>query len=109
MEETSGTGKTAMKWQGHWVFGWDTMAKAYRGTMISTMGDMTEMKGTLDGSKLTWETGEMKGLPQGMPTKARVTLDATDAKAIKFTEEGYLNGKWVTTGTAVHKPSGGAK
>jgi hypothetical protein len=106
IEETTGTGKTAMKWAGHLVFGWDGMAKGYRGTMTSTMGDMTEMKGTLDGTKLTWETGEMKGMPPGAPTKGRITLDAADPKAIKFTEEGYMNGKWVITGTATHKPAG---
>ena len=34
----------------------------------------------------------------------RFTEDATDPKAIKFTEEGMVGGKWVVRGTAVRKP-----
>ena len=105
IEDSSGTGKTAMKWIGHWVFGYDVMAKGYRGTMTDNMGTMMPLKGTLDGAKLTWESGEMK-VPN-MPTKMRFTEDATDPKAIKFTEEGMVGGKWVVRGTATHKPSGG--
>ena len=37
---TTGTGKTAMKWMGHWVFGYDVTAKGYRGTMSDNMGMM---------------------------------------------------------------------
>jgi hypothetical protein len=107
IDETSGTGKTAMKWMGHWVFGYDFGQKGYRAFMTDNWGTMTPFKGTLEGTKLTWESiGEMKG-PPGMPTKMRVTLDATDPKAIKFTEEGFLNGKWMVRGTATHKVAGG--
>jgi hypothetical protein len=74
--------------------------------MTSTMGDQTQMKGTLEGSKLVWENIEEMKIP-GMPSKSRITLDATDPKAIKFTEEGYLQGKWVPMGMATHKVSGG--
>src|SRR5262245_22331061 len=62
-EETTGTGKTAMKWSGHWVFGWDFMAKGYRGVMTSTMGNQMRMKGTLEGAKLTWETMDEVKIP----------------------------------------------
>jgi len=108
IEDTAGTGKTAMKWMGHWVFGWDFMAKGYRGVMTSSMGNQLRMKGTLEGAKLTWETMDEVKIPN-MPSKARFVLDATDPKAIKFTEEGFMNGKWVLMGTATHKVAGGAK
>ena len=107
IEEIVGSGKQSMKWNGHWVFGYDFLAKGYRGTMTSTMGDQTQMKGTLEGSKLVWENIEEMKIP-GMPSKSRITLDATDPKAIKFTEEGYLQGKWVPMGMATHKVAGGA-
>ncbi|MDB4965090.1 MAG: hypothetical protein JWN44_779 [Myxococcales bacterium] len=107
IEEVTGTGKTAFKWMGHWMFGYDVMAKGYRGVMLDNMGMMAPMKGTLDGSKLTWESmNEMKGGPPGMPTKMRFAMDATDAKNIKFTEDGWVGGKWVTRGTGVHKVVG---
>lgn len=105
IEDTAGTGKTAMKWAGHLVFGWDFAAKGYRGTITDNMGMQVAFKGTLEGAKLTWETvGEMK-VPN-MPTKSRMTLDATDPKAIKFTEEGMMGGKWVPMSSSVHKVAG---
>jgi hypothetical protein len=106
IEETTGTGKTAMKWIGHWMFGYDLMAKGYRGVMLDNMGSMVPMKGTLEGTKLTWESmNDMKG-PPGMPTKIRFAMDAADPKNIKFTEDGMVGGKWVTRSTGVHKLSG---
>ncbi len=103
--ETTGSGKQAMKWTGHWVFGWDFLSKSYRGTMTSTMGDQMAMKGTLEGAKMVWESaGELKG-PPGTPSKFRITEDASEPKAIKFTDEAFVDGKWVTTGTAVEKPT----
>jgi hypothetical protein len=108
IDETAGTGKTAMHWMGHLVIGYDTMAKGYRAVMTDNMGTMSRMKGTLDGKKMVWESmDEMKGGPPGMPTKERVTDDVTDPKAEKMTFEGYVNGKWVPTGSGTAKVSGG--
>jgi hypothetical protein len=102
IEESAGTGKTAMKWMGHWVFGYDALAKGYRGVMVDNMGMMMPMKGTLDGAKMTWESATEMKVPN-MPSKMRFTEDATDPKNIKFTEEGEMNGKWMERSTAVHK------
>jgi hypothetical protein len=108
IDETTGTGKTAMKWMGHMVFGYDMMAKAYRSYMTDSMGMSGRMKGTLDGTKMVWESmDEMKGGPPGMPTKMRVTEDFTDPKTEKLTFEGWMGGKWVPTGTATMKNAAG--
>lgn len=108
IEMTTGTGKTAMKWMGHLVMGYDTMAKGYRAVMTDTMGMMARMKGTLDGKKMVWESmDEMKNAPPGMPSKERVTDDATDAKEEKMTFEGWMNGKWMPTGSGSFKTAGG--
>lgn len=104
IQETTGKGKQAMKWQGHWVFGYDFAEKGYRGTMTDNFGMQVPLKGTLEGSKLTWESGEVQMM--GHPTKIRITEDATDPKAIKFTSEHEMNGKWVVDETAVHKTRG---
>jgi len=104
IEMTEGSGKTAMKWMGHLVMGYDTMAKGYRAVMTDNMGMMGRMKGTLEGSKMVWESmDEMKGAPPGMPTKERVTDDASDPKGEKMTFEGWMGGKWVPTGSGTFK------
>jgi hypothetical protein len=102
IDETMGAGAKAMKWAGHWVFGYDNVAKAYRGVMTDNFGMMERMKGSLDGSKLTWESQDEMKIPN-MPSKSRITLDATDPKNIKFTEEAFIDGKWTVHGTATHK------
>jgi len=104
IEMSMGTGKAAMKWMGHLVMGYDTMAKGYRAVMTDNMGTMGRMKGTLDGKKMVWETmEEMKNAPPGMPTKERVTDDATDPKEEKMTFEGWMGGKWMPTGSGSFK------
>ena len=108
IEMTEGSGKTAMKWMGHLVMGYDTMAKGYRAVMTDNMGMMGRMKGTLEGQKMVWESmDEMKGGPPGMPTKERVTDDASDPKVEKMTFEGWMGGKWVPTGSGTFKSGGG--
>src|SRR6478672_2021234 len=37
IEMSTGTGKAAMKWMGHLVMGYDTMAKGYRAVMTDNM------------------------------------------------------------------------
>lgn len=104
IDMTTGTGKTAMKWMGHLVMGYDTMAKGYRAVMTDNMGMMGRMKGTLEGKKMVWESmDEMKGGPPGMPSKERVTDDATDPKSEKMTFEGEINGKWMPMGSGAFK------
>lgn len=109
VEMSTGTGKAATKWMGHLVMGYDTMAKGYRAVMTDNMGMMGRMKGTLEApGKMIWESmDEMKGGPPGMPTKERVTDDATEPKAEKMTFEGWMGGKWVQTGSGTFK--GGSK
>jgi hypothetical protein len=102
IDSSTGAGAKAVKWAGHWVFGYDNQAKAYRGVMTDNFGLMARMKGSLEGSKLTWESMDETKIPN-MPSKSRITLDATDPKNIKFTEEGFMGGKWTVQATATHK------
>jgi hypothetical protein len=106
IDMTTGTGKTAMKWMGHLVFGYDTMAKGYRAVMTDNMGMMGRMKGTLDGKKMVWESMDEMKVPN-MPSKERVTDDATDPKSEKMTFEGMMGGKWMPMGTGSFKNAGG--
>lgn len=102
IDMSTGTGKTATKWMGHLVFGYDTMAKGYRAVMTDNFGMMGRMKGTLDGKKMVWESMDEMKVPN-MPSKERVTDDASDPKAEKMTFEGYMNGKWMPMGSGEFK------
>ena len=102
IDMTTGTGKTAMHWMGHLVMGYDTMAKGYRAVMTDNMGMMGRMKGTLEGAKMVWESMDEVKIP-GMPTKERVTDDATDPKVEKMTFEGMMGGKWTPMGSGSFK------
>lgn len=104
IQETWGKGKQATKWEGNFLFGYDLGEKAYRGVMTDNFGMQTPVKGTLEGNKLTWESGEVKMM--GHSTKIRVTEDATDPKKIQYTSEHQVNGKWVVDETAVFKTHG---
>jgi hypothetical protein len=104
IDETAGTGKTAMKWMGHMVFGYDTMAKSYRAYMTDNWGMSSRMKGTLEGTKMVWESMDETKM-QGMPSKERVTEDFTEPKTDKISFEGEMNGKWVPMGTTTMKSS----
>jgi len=105
IEMSTGTGKTAMKWMGHLVMGYDTMAKGYRAVMTDNMGMMGRMKGTLEGSKMVWESMDEMKIPN-MPSKSRVTEDFTEPKTDKLTFEGMMNGKWVPMGNMTMKSGG---
>jgi hypothetical protein len=99
IDQTAGTGKTAMHWMGHLVFGWDNVANGYRAFMTDNFGMSSRMKGTLEGTKMVWESmDEMKG-PPNAPSKERVT----DEGGEKLTFEGLMNGKWVPMGSATMK------
>ena len=106
IEETVGTGKTAMKWMGHMVFGYDTAAKAYRAYMMDSWGMSDRMKGTLEGTKMVWESTDEVKVP-GMSSKSRVTEDFTEPKTDKLSFEGWMNGKWMPMGSMTMKASGG--
>jgi hypothetical protein len=106
IEETIGTGKDAHSWKGHHIFGWDFMAKEYRGATVGSMGSIDDLKGKLDGAKLSWESSADR-MMHGQPMRFRVSFDATDPKAVKFTSEHIVAGKAVPVGEAIMKPAAG--
>jgi hypothetical protein len=70
------------------------------------MGTMSRMKGTLEGKKMVWESMDEMKVPN-MPSKERVTDDASDPKAEKMTFEGMMGGKWMPMGSGTFKSAGG--
>jgi hypothetical protein len=105
LEDTMGVGKQAMTWKGHWTYGWDFAAKAYRGVMVDSWGMAMMLDGKIEGQKITWESkGEV--MMMGQPTKVRFSMDVTDPKAIKFIGEHTAAGNWVVDEESVMKPAG---
>jgi hypothetical protein len=104
IDDKAGTGPKASGFKGHWVIGWDFAQKMYVGMMVDNFGMATWWTGKIDGTKLVMETPmEMEFMGEKM--KARITFDAADPKAIKFTSERQPHGKaWMVEGEAVMKP-----
>ena len=108
IKDTMGTGKQAMTWNGHMMTGWDFSAKMYRAVLTDNMGMAMMLQGKMEGSKLPLESvGDYEMM--GHPMKMRFTLDLTDPKAIKFTDERELgkSGKWTTFEEGTMKAGGG--
>ena len=89
LQDTVGKGKAAMKWKATELVGYDLGSKGYVSYIVDDLGNAMAMKGTLEGQKLTLE-GE--GMMNGEPVKERITMDATDPKAIHFTDERSVKG-----------------
>lgn len=89
LQDTAGKGKQAITWKATELVGYDLMAKQYVAAFVDNMGGMMTMKGMLEGSKLTFEGA---GMMNGEPWKDRVTYDASNPKAIQFTEERSMKG-----------------
>jgi len=97
IKDTMGTGKQAVTWMGHMTIGWDFSAKMYRAVVTDNLGMAMMLQGKMDGAKLPMESvGDYEMM--GHPMKMRFTMDMTDPKAIKFTDERELgkSGKWTT-------------
>jgi hypothetical protein len=105
--DVAGTGKSAQTWMGHLIIGWDVEQKAYRTVGADTMGSAFELNGKMDGQKFVMESAK-ESLMMGTPVKFRFTWDATDPKAVKFSDERSMKGgPWQLAETITFKKSGG--
>ncbi len=108
IKDTMGTGKQAMTWNGHMMIGWDFTAKMYRALVTDNMGAAMMLQGKMEGSKLPLESvGDYEMM--GKPMKLRFTMDMTDPKALKYTDEREMgkSGKWTTFEEGTMKAAGG--
>jgi hypothetical protein len=49
-------GTFVLRWQLHWVAGWDPVAQEYRATVADVYGHAEVMRGRIDGDELTFES-----------------------------------------------------
>lgn len=79
-------GTFVLKWQLHWVVGWDPSRERYRATLADNYGRADVMTGEIQGESMVFET-ERSVVP-----RLRLTWDASRAPAIVWRNELSLDG-----------------
>ncbi|HEY7469818.1 MAG TPA: DUF1579 family protein [Acidimicrobiia bacterium] len=69
-------GTFVLKWELHWVCGWDPMAGEYRATIADNYGRADVLSGRIDGDVLVFESA-----PGRFP-RIRLTWEATDPEVV---------------------------
>ena len=83
-------GTFVLRWQLHWVAGWDPASREYRATAADNNGHAEVMRGWIDGDRLTFET---VGAP---PVRIRIIWDVGDPDATIWRNECSIGGgPWV--------------
>jgi hypothetical protein len=79
-------GTFVLRWQLHWVVGWDPTNAEYRATIADNYGHADVMRGQIDGDRLVFES---IGDP---PVRLRLTWDASDPTDITWRNEMSVGG-----------------
>ena len=79
-------GAFVLKWQLHWVAGWDPASGEYRATVADSYGHAEVLRGWIDGDRLTFET---IGDP---PVRLRLAWDVSDPSDMRWRNEMSANG-----------------
>jgi hypothetical protein len=101
IEDNIGTGNEARQWTAHWISGWDSGHKEYRGFIFDSDGTSSAMRGRLEGSKLIYESMD-DCIMHGVATRLRFTFDSSHPEGIDFTAERLENGKWILIENEIH-------
>lgn len=79
-------GTFVLRWQLHWVVGWDPMNGEYRATMADNYGHAGVMRGNIEGDRLVFESlGDA-------PVRIRLTWNAADPADITWRNEMSVGG-----------------
>lgn len=85
-DQFDGDGAFVLKWQLHWVAGWDPTSERYRATLADNYGHADVMQGHVDGDRLIFETiGES-------PVRLRLVWDVSDPEDMIWTNEMSVGG-----------------
>jgi uncharacterized protein DUF1579 len=79
-------GTFVLRWQLHWVTGWDPRAGEYRATIADNYGNAMVMRGWIDGDQLTFETIDAE------PVRLRMVWDATEPGVLMWRNEMSIAG-----------------
>jgi hypothetical protein len=82
-------GTFVLKWQLHWVCGWDPEHGEYRASMVDNYGHAMVYRGWIDGDRLIFES------PDDADVHLRFTWDASDPTTMRWRNEiGAGGGEW---------------
>ena len=79
-------GTFVLRWQLHWVAGWDPISGEYRATVADAYGHADVMRGWIDGDRLTFE--RMAHAPVGL----RLVWDLSDPADMTWRNEVSIGG-----------------
>jgi hypothetical protein len=79
-------GTFVLRWQLHWVAGWDPAAGEYRATVADNYGHAEVMRGWIDGDRLTFET---LGTPY---VRIRLVWDVSDPDRVTWHNDCSVGG-----------------
>jgi hypothetical protein len=74
-------GTFVLRWELHWVVGWDPNNREYRATLADNYGHADVMRGSIEGDRLVFESFHEA------PARLRLTWDASDDSAIFWRNE----------------------
>ncbi|WP_112237254.1 DUF1579 family protein [Kribbella monticola] len=80
-------GTFVLRWQLHWVAGWDPTAQEYRATIADCYGHTDVLRGRIDGDLLTFQT-----MDEHAPVRIRLYWHLEAADRIIWRNELSLNG-----------------
>jgi hypothetical protein len=82
-------GTFVLKWQLHWVSGWDPEQREYRASMVDNYGHAMVYRGWIDGDRLIFESLDSADV------HLRFTWDATDPRVTLWRNEMAIgDGDW---------------
>lgn len=82
-------GSFVLKWELHWVAGWDPAAQEYRATVADCYGHAEVMRGHIEGDRLVFESTD------DPPVRIRLVWDLTDPAHITWRNElSVAGGPW---------------
>jgi hypothetical protein len=79
-------GTFVLRWQLHWVAGWDPTSSEYRATIADNYGRADVMRGWIDGDRLVFETLEERAV------RVRLTWDIQSSTALLWRNEMSVGG-----------------
>ena len=79
-------GTFVMRWQLHWVAGWDPVVNEYRATVADCYGHTEILRGWIDGNLLTFQTIGMQ------PVRIRLFWHIVDGTSMTWRNEVSIDG-----------------
>ncbi len=81
-------GTFVLRWELHWVVGWDPVTAVFRATLADNYGRTGTMTGWIEGDRLVFESAPDE------PVGIRLTWDLSDPTALRWRNEAAVGGPY---------------